>query len=72
MKLYQEVFDKAFPLTNMTPKNKQIKQAPVGAGMSRARNSRWGMLLHVNEARIYGGQNKKGVHVYHVCIAIYT
>ena len=42
--------------------------------MSRARNSRWGMLLHVNEAGIYGGQNKIGVlvHVYHVGIAIYT
>ena len=40
--------------------------------MSRVRNSKWGMLLHVNEARIYGGQNKKGVHVYHVGIAIYT
>ena len=38
-------------------------QAPVGTGMSRARNSRWGILLHLNEARIYGGQNKKGVHV---------
>ena len=24
------------------------------------------MLLHVNEAGIYGGQNKIGVHVYHV------
>ena len=37
--------------------------------MSRARNSRW------NEAGIYGGQNKIGVHVllvYHVGIAIYT
>ena len=33
-----------------------------------ARNSRWGMLLHVNEAGIYVGQNKIGVlaHVYHV------
>ena len=42
--------------------------------MSRARNSRWGMLLHVNEAGIYGGQNKIGehVHVYHVGITIYT
>ena len=42
--------------------------------MSRARNSRWGMFLHVNEAGIYGGQNKIGVlvHVYHVGIAIYT
>ena len=49
-----------------------IQQAPVGTGMSRARNSRWGMLLHVNEAGIYGGQNKIGVHVYHVGIAIYT
>ena len=29
------------------------------------------MSLHVNEARIYGGQNKKGVHVDHVGIAIY-
>ena len=48
------------------------KQALVGTGMSRARNSRWGMLLHVNEARIYGGKNKKGVHVYHVGIAIYA
>ena len=28
MKLYQEAFDKAFPLTNMTPKNKQIKKEP--------------------------------------------
>ena len=26
MKLYQEAFDKAFPLTNMTPKNKKIKK----------------------------------------------
>ena len=40
--------------------------------MSCARNSRWGMLLYVNEAGIYGGQNKIGVHVYHVGIAIYT
>ena len=48
------------------------KQAPVGTGMSRSLNSRWGMLLHVNEAGIYGGQNKIGVHVYHVGIAIYT
>ena len=40
------------------------KQAPVRTGMSRARNSRWGMLLYVNEAGIYGGQNKIGVHVY--------
>ena len=40
------------------------KQAPVGTGMSRARNSRWGMVLYVNEAGIYGGQNKMGVHVY--------
>ena len=31
------------------------KQAPVGTGMSRARNLRWGMLLHMNEAGIYGG-----------------
>ena len=48
------------------------KQAPVGTGMSRARNSRWGMLLYVNEAGIYGGQNKIGVHVYmyHVGIDI--
>ena len=36
-----------------------FKQAPVGTGISRARNLRWGMLLHVNEARIYGGQNKQ-------------
>ena len=45
------------------------KQAPVGTGMSRARNSRW--ALHVNEAGIYGSQNKIGVlvHVYHVGIA---
>ena len=43
------------------------KQAPVGTGMSR-----WGMLLQVNEAGMYGGQNKIGVHVYHVGIAIYT
>ena len=50
----------------------QGKQAPVGTGMSRARNSRWGMLLYVNKAGIYGGQNKIGVHVYHVGIAIYT
>ena len=48
------------------------KQAPVVTGMSRARNSRWGMLLYVNEAGIYGGQNKIGVHVYNVGIAIYT
>ena len=48
------------------------KQAPVGTGMSRGRNLRWGMLLHVNEARLYGGQNKIGVHVYHVGIAIHT
>ena len=40
-------------------------------GMSRARNSRWGMLLHVNEAGIYGGQNKIGEHVLKG-IAIYT
>ena len=42
--------------------------------MSRARNSRWDMLLHVKEAGIYGGQKKIGgiVHVYHVGIAIYT
>ena len=39
-----------------------LKQAPVGTGMSRAHNSRWGMLLYVNEAGIYGGQNKIGVH----------
>ena len=39
--------------------------------MSRAHNLRWGMLLHVNEAGIYGGQNKIGVLVYHVGIAIY-
>ena len=45
------------------------ERARVGTGMSRARNSRWGMLLHV--AGIYGGQNKIGVHVYHVDIAIY-
>ena len=32
-------------------------------------NLRWGMLLHVNKAGIYGGQNKIGVHVYHVGIA---
>ena len=50
----------------------KVKQAPVGTGMSHARNSRWGMLLHVNEPGIYGGQNKIGVHVYHVGIAIYT
>ena len=48
------------------------KQAPVGTGMSRARNSRWGILLYVNEAGIYGGQNKIAVHVYNVGIAIYT
>ena len=30
-------------------------------GMSRDRNSRWGMLLHVNEAGIYGGQKKLDV-----------
>ena len=32
------------------------------------------MLLHVNEAGIYGGQNKIGVlvHVYHVGIAIHS
>ena len=48
------------------------KQGPVGTGMSRARNSRWGMLQHVNEAGIYGGQNNIGVHVYHVVIAIHT
>ena len=56
------------------PKFKQNhKQAPVGTGMSCAHNLRWGMLLHVNEAGIYGGQNKIGVlaHVYHVGIAIY-
>ena len=29
-------------------------------------------LLYMNEAGIYGGQNKIGVHVYHVGIAIYT
>ena len=40
--------------------------------MSRPRNSRLGMLLHVNEAGIYAGQNKIGVHVYHVGIAIDT
>ena len=43
--------------------------------MSRARNSRWGMLLHVNEAEtdyIYGGLNKIGVHVYHVGISIHA
>ena len=34
------------------------EQAPVGTGMSRARNSRWGMLLHVKEAAMYGGQTK--------------
>ena len=39
--------------------------------MSRARNSMWGMLLHVNEAGIYGGQNKIGVHLYDVGIVIY-
>ena len=37
------------------------KQAAVGTGLSRARNARWGMLLHVNEAGIYGGRNKIGV-----------
>ena len=31
------------------------EQALVGTGMSRARNSRWGMLLHVKEAAMYGG-----------------
>ena len=51
---------------------KLIQKAPVGTGMSRARNSRWAMLLHVKEAGMYGGQNKIGVHVYHVGIAIYT
>ena len=52
-----------------------IKQAPVVTGMSHARSSRWGMLLHVNEAGtdyIYGGQNKIGVHVFHVGIAIHA
>ena len=50
------------------------KQAPVWTGMSHTRNLRWGMLLHMNKAGIYGGQNKIGVlvHVYHVGIAIYT
>ena len=48
------------------------KQAPVGTGMSRTSNSRWGMLLYVNEAGIHGGQNKIGVHVYNVGTAIYT
>ena len=50
------------------------KQAPVGTAISRTRNSRWGMLLYVTKAVIYGGQNKIGVlvHVYHVGIAIYT
>ena len=43
------------------------KQAPVGTGMSR-----WGMLLYVNKAGIYGGKKNIGVHVYHVGIAIYT
>ena len=51
--------------------NVKIKQAPVRTGMSRARIFRWGILLHVNEARIYGGQYKNGIHVYHVGIAIY-
>ena len=52
----------------------KIKPAPVGTGMSRTRNSRCGMFLHMNEAGIYGGQNKIGVleHVYHVGIARYT
>ena len=45
----------------------KLKQAPVGTGMSRARNSRW--ALHMNEAGIYGSQNKIGVHIYHVGIA---
>ena len=58
------------------PGHIKIKQAPVGTEMFRARNLRWGMLLHVNEAGIYGGQNKIGVlvrvHVYHVGIAICT
>ena len=40
--------------------------------MSRARNLMCGMLLHMNEAGIYGGQNKIGVHVYHVGTAINT
>ena len=52
--------------------SKYKKPGSVVTGMSRARNSRWGMLLYVNEAGIYGGQNKIGVHVYHVGIAIYT
>ena len=64
-----------FPKNSKNVGNRSsIKQAPVGTGMSRARNLRWGMLLHVNAAGIYGGQHKIGVlvHVYHVGIAIYT
>ena len=37
------------------------KQAPVVTGMSRARNSRWGMLLYVHEAgtdQMYGVKTK--------------
>ena len=47
--------------------------------MSRSRNLRWGMLLHVNEAGIYGGQNKIGVLVHdnlskwHIdCLVLHT
>ena len=59
------------------PSNYMLNKVPVITGMSRARNSRWGMLLYMNEVGtdyIYGGQNKIGVHgdVYHVSIAIHA
>ena len=49
------------------------KQAPVrNREMSRVRKFEVGlnMLLHVNEARIYGGQNKKGVPMYDLMWAL--
>ena len=53
-------------------------QAPGVTWMSRASNSRWGILQHMNEAgtdKMYGGQRQNkigGVHVHHVGIAIHT
>ena len=47
---------KRHPHEHINTKKNFKKQTPVGTGMSRARNLRWGMLLHVNEAGIYGGQ----------------
>ena len=46
MKLYQEAFDKAFPLTDMTPKNKQIKKEPwITKGIIKSSKTKSKLLL---------------------------